>query len=115
MGFYTLSPASVDYARVPGGVSRGLARHEVPCFRLGRLAVDRRMQGQGLGAALLFAAGNRSVRVAEEVGGVALLIDAKNDRVAAWYAGFGALPLVDTALTLMLPLTTLRHLIEVNS
>jgi hypothetical protein len=38
------------------------------------------------------------------VGGVGLLIDAKNDRMAQWYAGYGALPLLDAPLSLVLPL-----------
>src|ERR1035438_217834 len=48
LGFYSLSPASVEYARTPETVRRGLARHDVPGFRLARLAVDRRLQGHGL-------------------------------------------------------------------
>jgi hypothetical protein len=45
---------------------------------------------------------------AAEVGGVALLIDAKNERVASWYAGYGALPMSDARLTLLLPLATIE-------
>lgn len=108
LGFYSLSPASVAYARVPEIVQRGLARHEVPGFRLERLAVDRRFQGQGLGGQLLLAAGRRCLQASTEVGGVVLLIDAKNDRVAEWYASYGALPLADTPLSLVLPLATLK-------
>jgi len=48
-GFYSLSPASVEYARTPEVVRRGLTRYDVPCFRLARLAVDLRAQKQGLG------------------------------------------------------------------
>lgn len=33
LGFYSLSPASVDYARTPEIIRRGLARHDVPGFR----------------------------------------------------------------------------------
>jgi hypothetical protein len=44
---------------------------------------------------------------AAEVGGVVLVIDAKNERVAGWYAGYGAVPLLDTPLSLLLPLTTI--------
>ena len=55
-------------------------------------------------AALLIAAGRRCIAVAQEVGGVALLIDAKSDRAAQWYAGFGALRLEDAPLSLVLPL-----------
>ncbi|MGP8186467.1 MAG: GNAT family N-acetyltransferase [Terracidiphilus sp.] len=108
LGFYSLSPASISYARTPALVKRGLARHEVPAFRLARLAVDRRLQGLGLGGQLLLAAGRRCSRAAAEVGGVALLIDAKNDRVAQWYASYGAVPLLDTPLSLLLPLKTIE-------
>ena len=104
LGFTTLSPASIEYARTPALAKKGLARYDVPVFRLGRLAVDRTVQGRGLGGTLLLRAGERCIRVAADVGGVALLIDAKNDRAAQWYAGYGALALLDAPLSLVLPL-----------
>ena len=107
LGFYSVSPASVAYKRTPELVKRGLARHEVPVFRLARLAVDRPVQGHGLGGQLLLAAGRRCLQVAAQVGGVALLIDAKNERVAQWYAGYGAIPLEDAPLSLLLPFKTI--------
>jgi GNAT superfamily N-acetyltransferase len=107
LGFYSLSPASVDYARTPELVRRGLAKHDVPGFRLARLAVDRKMQGQGLGGQLLLAAGRRCLLAAAEIGGVVLVIDAKNERVAGWYTSYGAVPLLDAPLYLMLPLATI--------
>ena len=112
LGFYSLSPASVEFARTPAVIQRGLARHDVPVFRLGRLAVDRAMQRQGLGGQLLLAAGRRCLRAAQEVGGVALLIDAKNEGVAGWYASYGALPLLDAPLSLLLPMTTIQMALE---
>jgi GNAT superfamily N-acetyltransferase len=107
LGFYSLSPASVEYARTPEIVKRGLARHDVPGFRLARLAVDRKLQGQGIGGQLLLAAGRRCLMAAAEVGGVVLVIDAKNERVTGWYESYGAVPLVDSPLTLLLPLATI--------
>jgi GNAT superfamily N-acetyltransferase len=108
VGFYSLSPAAVAYARTPEIVRRGLARHDVPGFRLARLAVDRRFQGLGIGGQLLLAAGRRCLLAAAEVGGVMLVIDAKNERVARWYASFGAVPLLDAPLTLLLPLAAVE-------
>ena len=108
LGFYSLSPASIDYARTPPVVRRGLARYDVPVYRLGRLAVDRAVQGRGLGSGLLVAAGKRCMAVAEQVGGVALLIDAKNDQAARWYEGYGAVRLDDAPLSLILPFSALR-------
>jgi hypothetical protein len=46
--------------------------------------------------------------VAAEVGGVALLIDAKNERAAQWYAGYGALQLIDRPLSLLLPFKSIH-------
>ena len=108
LGFYSLSPASVAYARTPELVRRGLARHDVPGFRLARLGVDRRVQGNGLGGQLLLAAGRRCLLASAEVGGVVLVIDAKNESAAGWYASYGAVPLLDTPLTLALPLATIE-------
>jgi len=45
--------------------------------------------------------------VSAEVGGVVLVIDAKNERVTRWYASYGALLLLDAPLTLVLPLATI--------
>jgi GNAT superfamily N-acetyltransferase len=112
LGFYTLSPASIEYARTPALVKKGLARYDVPMFRLGRLAVDRMIQGRGLGAALLLRAGERCIRVASEVGGVALLIDAKNNSAARWYTGHGALPLLDAPSSLVLPLSVVADALK---
>ena len=92
---------------MPEAARKGLGRYEVPVFRLARLAVDRAVQGRGLGGQLLMAAGERCLAVAVEVGGVALAIDAKDDRAAAWYASFGALRLLDSPRQLVLPLTTI--------
>jgi predicted N-acetyltransferase YhbS len=80
----------------------------VPAFRLARLAVNHGMQGQGLGGQLLLAAGRRCLLVSAEVGGVALLMDAKNERVAAWYARYDAVPMSDAPLSLVLPLPTIE-------
>jgi hypothetical protein len=103
LGFYTLSPASLEYARTPALAKRGLGRSDVPMFRIGRLAVDQTVQDRGLGGSLLLRAAARCIRVAQEVGGVALLIDAKNDRAAEWY---GALRPSDAPLSLVLPLAS---------
>ncbi len=108
LGFYSLSPASIAYARTPELVHRGLARHEVPAFRLARLAVNSSVQGQGLGGQLLLAGGRRCVLAAAEVGGVAMLIDAKSDRAARWYESYGAMRLRDAPLSLVIPLATIE-------
>lgn len=107
LGYYTIAPGAIDFSDVPEAAKRGLGRYEVPVFRLGRLAVSVPAQGRGLGGELLMAAGQRALAVAEAVGGVALAIDAKDDAAARWYGRFGALPLLDQPLALILPLATI--------
>jgi GNAT superfamily N-acetyltransferase len=106
LGFYSLAPGALAYADTPETVRRGLARHDVPGFRLARIATALRWQGQGLGGQLLAAAARRSLRAAAEVGGVVLIIDAKNDRAARWYTSHGAVRLSNKPLTLIMSLVT---------
>lgn len=112
LGYYSLSPASIEYSRVPENAKRGLGRYEVPGFRLARLAVDASVQKFGLGGQLLLSAARRCILASAEIGGTALIIDAKNERVAGWYAGYGAMPLLDAPLTLVLPLATINTLLQ---
>ena len=106
LGFYTIAPASVAHESIPSGFTRGLARHEVPGFRLARLATDRTVAGQGLGGQLLAAAALRCLRLAGEGGGILLIIDAKDERAANWYAAYGAELLQAKPLTLVMPLAS---------
>lgn len=115
LGFYTIRPGAIEFAKVPATVTRRLGRYEVPVFRLGRLAVDRSVQGSGLGGELLLAAGRRALSVAVEVGGVALAIDAKDERAARWYERFGALRLLDDQLKLILPLKMIADALALAS
>ena len=52
------------------------------------------------------------MRVAQEVGGVALLIDAKDGRAARWYGEFGAKPLIDAPLSLVLSFITVADAVR---
>ncbi|MBF0332378.1 MAG: GNAT family N-acetyltransferase [Alphaproteobacteria bacterium] len=114
LGYYTISPGAVAFARVPAVVSSGLGRYDIPVFRLGRLAVSVTAQGRGLGGELLLAAGERALAVATAVGGVALAIDAKDARAAAWYASLGGMPLLDDPLKLILPLSVIAQVARVR-
>ena len=107
LGYYSIAPGAIEFERVPAQITGKLGRYEVPVFRLGRLAVSRPLQGRGLGGDLLLAAGVRALAVAAEVGGVALAIDAKDAGAAEWYGRFGAVPLLDDPLKLVLPLSTI--------
>jgi GNAT superfamily N-acetyltransferase len=109
LGYYSINPGAIEFARVPSELTRRLGRYEVPVFKLGRLAVSHDLQGLGLGTDLLLAAGARALAVSMEAGGIALAIDAKDAGSARWYARFGAVPLLDNPLQLILPLATISQ------
>ncbi len=104
LGFYSISPGAIEFARVPAKLTKKLGRYDVPVFRLGCLAVVLSVQGRGLGGDLLLAAGERALAVAAQIGGLALAIDAKDEKAARWYERLGALPLLDDPRKLILPL-----------
>jgi len=108
-GFYTLSSASVPLLELPPELSRRLPRYPtVPVVRLGRLAIDRDFQGNGLGGALLWDALRRAAR--SEIAAYAVVVEAKDEPAAAFYRHHDFLALPGNALTLLLPLATIATL-----
>lgn len=104
LGFYTLSPAQVEFSLVPAAARpAGAGRHPIGGFRLARLAVSAAFQGRGLGGQLLIAAAQRCIQVSAQVGGTMLLIDAQDQRAAGWYKTYGALELPNAPLSLVQP------------
>jgi GNAT superfamily N-acetyltransferase len=104
LGWYSLAAAQVKLADLSESDRARLPRHPVPAARLARLAVDRREQGRGLGAALLQDAVKRCLDLRGDLGLRVLIVDAKDERAAAFYRAFGFTATADVALTLYLPL-----------
>lgn len=78
----------------------------MPAAILGRLAVDRRYQGRGLGELMLADAIKRVLRASEALAVHALVVDAKNDGARSFYERYGFVAFVDTPNRLYLPLDT---------
>lgn len=110
LGYYSLTVGAIDKANLPPAAARRFPNFPLPIARLARLAVDRSRQGQGLGEDLLLDALSRCLRVAEDVGIAAVLIDAKHERAKAFYARYEFDALPDHPLILWLPLAALRKL-----
>jgi ribosomal protein S18 acetylase RimI-like enzyme len=103
--YYTIAAAGVPFVDLPPEQAKRLPRYPtLPAVRIGRLAVDKRFQGRGLGAALLMDATRRTLQAPPAV--YALLVDAKNDEAVAFYQRHGFRPLVAQPRTLFLPLAT---------
>lgn len=111
LGYYTLSNAGVSLGNIPQDLRRKLPRYpEVPAVRLGRLAIDRSMQGRGLGSQLIADAAIRCVQNASAWN--IMIVDAKDAAAAAFYRKFGFTSLLDDERRLYIPRTSLEAFIQ---
>ncbi len=111
VGYYSLATGSVTHSESPGRVRRNMP-DPIPVMMLGRLAVERRAQGRGLGLALLQDAILRTLTVAQIAGIRALLVHALDSDAAHFYSRQGFLISPMDPLTLMLPLAAARKALE---
>jgi GNAT superfamily N-acetyltransferase len=109
-GYYTLAATGVALSVLPTEIVRKLPRYPVvPAVLLGRLAVDRRYQGHGLGGVLLADVLTRTARA--EVGVFAMLVDAKDETAQRFYERYGFILLPGETCRLCMPIAAaLRRL-----
>jgi len=100
----TTSVVSNPALCVAAGQSKGIPKTDVPVVLLGRLAVDRSMQGQGLGSDLLIDALYRANSIAEHLGIRVVEVHALDDDARAFYLKFGFVELKDDPHHLFLPI-----------
>ena len=102
-GYYALAAAAVRKELVPEEFGKRRPA-QIPCILLARLAVDLRLQGHGVGAALLRDAFNRVANASEELGVAAMLVHCKNNEAKAFYcANADFIETASEPLTLILP------------
>lgn len=91
--YYTIVVHVLARDELPRNLGHGLPS-QIPAVLLARLALDRSLQGQGLGSALLAEALGRIVAATEVVGARFVVVDAIDDHATAFYEhhGFRRLP-----------------------
>jgi GNAT superfamily N-acetyltransferase len=114
IGYYSLSAASFGKRDLPADRARRLPHYPVPAALLGRLAVDKRQQGRGLGQYLMVDALWRVLRASEELALYALVVDAKDDSARFFYLRFGFLAFPETPSRLFMPLGTIRQVFRAD-
>lgn len=111
LGYYTLSSMSIFPGELPDELAKKLPRYPIlPGILLGRLAVDESHHGKKIGIYLLLDALKRSLAVSDQIGIVAIIVDAKNDNAVTFYKKYGFIELPDNRYRLFLPLNTIRKL-----
>ncbi len=111
--YYTLSAASIPMTDLPLEECRRLPRYPaIPGVRIGRLAVDRRFQGRGLGAAMLADATARTIEA--DIAACMLIVDAKNDAAVAFYQRHEFRLIPGSPRTLFLPVASARKVFHLK-
>lgn len=110
LGFYTLSMGSAEPAPLETVLGRKLPRYAMPVALVGRLAVDLRAQGRGLGGKLLVDGLRRVLEASTVVGCTGVIVDPKDERAEPFYAGYGFVSMEspDRSRRTYLPLQTVR-------
>jgi GNAT superfamily N-acetyltransferase len=122
IGYFTLSNAQIERTAIPVQTGKKLPRYPIPAVRISRLAIDRTVQGRGIGAWMLIRALEKALQVSEVSGGeprsvgarransgnYAVLVDAIDEKAKAFYLKYGFLPLNNQSLSLFLPMETIK-------
>ncbi len=106
-GYYCTSASSIEFAKIPDAVNKKLPKYPAPVMLIGQLAVDKNMQGKGLGKLLLMHALSRAVRISSEIGIFAVRVDAMDQEAKDFYLKYGFIPLKDAEFSLILPIKTI--------
>lgn len=110
LGYYALSTHRVMHDSLPAEEAKRHPKLDVPVVLLGRLAVDLKVQGEGLGAMLLIDALRRAAHISAEIGIRAVEVEAINDAARRFYAKFGFRTLLDDPWHLFIPMHEIRKL-----
>ncbi len=111
LGYYAISACQIRYEELPSHSTKRLPkRMGIPAALLGKLAVDRTLQGQGMGGALVVDALRRIRGLADEIGIRAVVVDAINDQARAFYMHYGFVPMIGHLDRMFLGVRTIHHL-----
>lgn len=94
LGFYTLAAIQVERSTLPSPVTKRLPHYPIRAILIGRLARDARCKGMRIGEHLLDDAHRRALRINADIGGLLVIVDAKNEHAAAFHKAQDYAPLI---------------------
>lgn len=110
LGFVSVSVGQAQTSQLSPRLK--LPRYPAPILRIGRLAVDQKSQGQGIGQRLMGFALQMALEFSQQVGLYAVVVDAKNEEACAFYAALGFTATLDDPLCMYLPVATLQKMMQ---
>lgn len=112
-GYYTLSNNSVPLKSFSEQIQKYLPKSysSIPTTLLGRLAIETKFQGKGIGKVLLIDALKRSYQISKEIGSFAVVVDPIDADAKRFYEKYDFLKLPDSE-KMFIAIKTLKELFE---
>jgi predicted GNAT family N-acyltransferase len=111
LGYFTLCATALSPGDVPETVRKHIPRYPlVSATLIGRLAVARPRQGEGLGAILLAQALRKIYESASTLGSSMVVVDAIDEAAVRFYAGHGFVRLPES-MRLVLPIRSIEKIL----
>lgn len=112
-GYYTLANNSIPQDAIPAQFQNKLPKSysSIPTTLLGRLAIDIRFQGKGIGKLLLIDALKRSYEISKKIGSFAVVVDPLDEDAERFYERYGFIKLPDSG-KMFLAMNTISKLFE---
>ncbi|TLJ04695.1 GNAT family N-acetyltransferase [Escherichia sp. E4385] len=107
LAYYSLASSAVEMHVATGRFRRNMPE-PIPVVVLGRLAIDKSLQGQGIGRAMVRDAGLRVLQAAEVIGIRGMLVHALSDQAREFYLRVGFEPSPVDSMILMATLADLQ-------
>lgn len=97
-GYYTLANNSIPLSHFPENLQKKLPKSylSIPTTLLGRLAIDKRLQGKGIGKILLIDALKRSYETSQKIGSFAVVVDPIDKEAEMFYEKYDFIKLPDS-------------------
>jgi ribosomal protein S18 acetylase RimI-like enzyme len=108
LGVFSLNICQIKSESLTQAEAKKLPR-DVSGVRLGRLAVSKAHQRQGIGKTLLVAAMGKFIEIFNSAGGIVPFVDAKDQAAKRYYEQFGFVPMLSNELELFLPVRTIQE------
>lgn len=113
IGYYTLSAYSIELSDLPVEATKKLPKYPaLPASLIGRFAVDKKSQGKKIGGHLLIDALLRSYELSREIGSIAVVVEAKNEKSRSFFEKYGFKRFRKYPLRLFLPMSTIMKMIK---
>jgi predicted GNAT family N-acyltransferase len=110
-GYFTLSANSIRRQELPDELIKKLppSYADLPVILLGRIAIDKSIQGNGFGEVLLFAALKKCLDLSNQLGILAVVVDPIDSKAVSFYKSYGFIEL-PTSNKMFLSMKTIEQM-----